>query len=104
MFPKYKISFVLNKSEKQKMHLFVCFIEQKSPRAEPLNVFLRFEYNDGQFSESGKFDVTDGSPREVDHIAILGVNASDPVQADDLGQKPVLSKKKLSNNKRIFVI
>ncbi|CAF4294627.1 unnamed protein product [Rotaria socialis] len=62
----------------------------KSPRAEPLNVFLRFEYNDGQFSESGKFDVTDGSPRPVDHVAVLAVNASDPVQIDDLGQKPVL--------------
>ncbi|CAF2607832.1 unnamed protein product [Rotaria sp. Silwood2] len=62
----------------------------KSPRAEPLTIFLRFEYNDGQFSESGKFDVTDGSPRKVDHNAILGVNASDPVQIDDLGQKPVL--------------
>ena len=57
-----------------------------------MNVFLRFEYNDGQFSESAKFDVTDGSPRQVDHIAILGINASDQVQADDLGQKPVLSK------------
>lgn len=59
-----------------------------------MNAFLRFEYNDGQFSESGKFDVTDGSPRQVDHIAVLGINASDQVQADDLGQKPVLSKKK----------
>ncbi|CAF0845464.1 unnamed protein product [Rotaria sordida] len=62
----------------------------KSPKAEPLTIFLRFEYNDGQFSESGKFDITDGSPRQVDHNAVLGVNASDPVQIDDLGQKPVL--------------
>ncbi|CAF4812437.1 unnamed protein product, partial [Rotaria sp. Silwood1] len=62
----------------------------KSPRAEPLTIFLRFEYNDGQFSESGKFDLTDGSPRQVDHNAVLAVNASDPVQIDDLGQKPVL--------------
>ncbi|CAF0731760.1 unnamed protein product [Adineta ricciae] len=62
----------------------------KSPRAEPLSVFLRFEYNDGQFSESGKFDVTDGNPRPIDHAAVLGINASDPVQIDDLGQKPIL--------------
>jgi hypothetical protein len=60
-----------------------------------LTIFLRFEYNDGQFSESGKFDVTDGTPRQVDHTAVLGVNASDPAQVDDLGQKPVLSKKSL---------
>jgi hypothetical protein len=63
-----------------------------------LNVFLRFEYNDGQFSESGKFDVTDGSFRQVDHIAVLSTNASDQVQVDDLGQKPVLSKNKFIKN------
>ncbi|CAF0951914.1 unnamed protein product [Adineta steineri] len=62
----------------------------KSPRAEPLTVILRFEYNDGHFSESGKFDVTDGSPRQVDHTAVLGINATDSIQVDDLGQKPVL--------------
>jgi hypothetical protein len=56
-----------------------------------LNVFLRFEYNDGQFSESAKFDVTDGSPRQIDHAAVLSLNAADPVQVDDLGHKPVLS-------------
>ncbi|UJR26687.1 hypothetical protein I4U23_008003 [Adineta vaga] len=64
--------------------------EKKSPRAEPLSVFLRFEYNDGQFSESGKVDVTDGNPRLVEHSAVLGINATDPIQVDDLGQKPVL--------------
>jgi len=62
----------------------------KSPRAEPLTAFLRFEYNDGQFSESGKFDLTDGSARQIDHVAVLSVNAADPLQIDDLGQKPVL--------------
>jgi hypothetical protein len=48
--------------------------------------------------------VTDGSPRQVDHIAVLGVNASDPVQADDLGQKPVLSKNILVTIILIFVL
>ena len=56
-----------------------------------MNVFLRFEYNDGQFSESAKFDATDGSPRQIDHAAVLSLNAADPVQVDDLGHKPVLS-------------
>jgi hypothetical protein len=32
------------------------------------------------------------------------MNAADPIQIDDLGQKPVLSKKKFSNNSRIFLI
>lgn len=70
---------------------FVFFVLQKSPRAEPLTIFLRFEYNEGLFGESAKFDFTDGSPRQIDHIAILSTNATDPVQMDDLGQKPVLS-------------
>ena len=72
------------------------FLIQKSPRAEPLTAFLRFEYNEGQFSESGKFEVTDGSSRPIEHVAILSTNAADPAQMDDLGQKPVLSKPILS--------
>ena len=89
MFRKYRILFVVLFFE----IIFIMFcIEQKSPRAETLTVFLRFEYNDGQFSESGKFDVTDGSPRQVDHTAVLAINATDPFQVDDLGQKPVLGK------------
>ncbi|CAF0848612.1 unnamed protein product [Didymodactylos carnosus] len=62
----------------------------KSPKAEPLNVFLRFEYNDNQFSESPKFDIGDVTQRQIDFVAILGLNATDPSQIDDLGQKPVL--------------
>lgn len=34
--------------------------------------------------------MTDGSARQIDHIAVLSVNAADPLQIDDLGQKPVL--------------
>lgn len=75
---------------------------QKNPRAEPLTAFLRFEYNDGQFSESGKFDITDGSPRQIDHVAVLSVNAADPLQIDDLGQKPVLSKMESEDDVRIL--